>query len=133
MNLKRYVLASLAVFAFIFVFEWVFHGNLLSDFYAQSPNLWRAKEDCVMPAMFLGQLLFPFVFTFIFIKGFENKGIGEGIRYGTLIWLLFIPNNLIFYAVMPLSFTLVGLWVLGSLIEMVISGAIVATIYRPKA
>ena len=132
MNVKRYVLASLAVFAFIFIFEWMFHGNLLSDFYAQSQHLWRAKEDVVMPAMFLGQFMFPFIFTFIFLKGYDNKGIGEGIRYGILIWLLFIPNNLIFYAVMPLSFTLVGLWILGGLIEMVIAGAIAATIYRPK-
>jgi len=130
MNNKRYVLASLMVFVFIFVFEWFFHGVLLHDLYTQTQNLWRAKEDVIMPAMFLGQLTFPFIFTFIFIKGYENKGIGEGIRYGILIGLLFIPSNLIYYAVMPLPFVLVGLWILGGLIEMILAGAIVSIIYR---
>lgn len=130
MNVKRYFLASLAVFVFIFIFEWVFHGNFLQDFYAQSPNLWRAKEDYVFPVMLLAQLMFPLVFTFIFTKGYENKGIGEGVRYGILIGLLFIPTNLIFFAVQPLPWALVVLWSIGGLIEMMLAGAITAAIYR---
>lgn len=130
MNVKRYFLASLAVFVFIFIFESVFHGNFLQDFYAQSPDLWRAKEDYQFPFMLLAQVMFPLVFTFIFTKGYENKGVGEGIRFGMLIGLLFVPTNLIFYAVQPLPFALVVLWSIGGLIEMMVAGAIAATVYR---
>ncbi len=47
-----------------------------------------------------------------------------------LIGLLFIPTNLIFYAVQPLPFALVVLWSVGGLIEMMLAGAIAAVIYR---
>lgn len=132
MNNRRFFLASVSIFAFMFAFEWVFHGNLLADFYARTASLWRPKGECILPSMLLGQFMFPFVFSYIFLKGYENKGMGEGIRYGALIWLLFVPSNLIYYAVMPLPFELVLLWLLGSIIEMVLAGAILATIYRPS-
>lgn len=130
MNTKRYVMASLAGFAFIFIYEWLFHGMLLEPLYTATVNLWRSKEECKWIAMLAGQMIFPLMFTYIFTKGYENKGIPEGIRYGVLIGLLFLPSNLIFYAVMPLPSVLAAAWILGGIIEMAVLGAIVAGIYK---
>lgn len=130
MNSKRYFLASFAVFVFIFIFEWVFHGMALKGLYEATASLWRPKEECVTWAMFVAQVMFAFVFTFIFTKGYEGKGIGEGTRYGILIGLLMIPTNLIWYAVAPLPFELVVYWSIGGIIELVLCGAIAATVYK---
>ena len=130
MNKQRYLLASLAVFVFVFVFEWVFHGSFLKGIYEQTAHLWRPKTDCHMPVIIAAQLMFSFIFGFIFLKGYENKGIMEGVRYGVLIGLLAIPANLISYAVMPLPIDLVVLWCTGGLIELILAGAILAAVYK---
>jgi len=79
----------------------------------------------------LGQLVISVMFCFIFLKGYENKGVMEGVRYGGLISLLFIGPNLIFYAVQPLPLNLIVYWSIGGLIEVMIAGAILALIYQP--
>ena len=131
MNKTRYLGASLAVFVFIFIYEWAFHGNFLKGMYMQTQHLWRPPNECVWPAMLGGQIFFSFMFTLIFLKGYENKGMGEGLRYGVLIGLLFIPTNLIFYAVQPLPYALVAAWCVGGMLEMILAGMIAATVYRP--
>ncbi len=79
----------------------------------------------------IGQLWFAVLFCFLFVKCYEDKGFGEGIRYGLLIGLLCIGANLIFYPVQPLPAKLVVNWSIGGLIEMIIAGVIVAILYRP--
>ena len=130
MNKQRYLLASLAVLVFVFIYEWSFHGGLLKGIYEQTAHLWRSKNDCHMPVIIAAQLIFSFVFSFIFLKGYENKGIMEGVRYGALIGLLAIPSNLVYYAVMPLPVQLVVLWCVGGLVEMILAGAILAAVYK---
>ncbi|MCR4337128.1 MAG: hypothetical protein NUV91_04905 [Candidatus Omnitrophica bacterium] len=127
---KRYFVSSLFVFLFITVFEWIFHGIFLKDLYVQTSYLWRPEDQFIMPAMLLGQFSFAFIFSFIFVKGYENKGMIEGIRYGLLIGLLFIPSQLVMYAVQPLPANLVILWSVGGLVELAIAGAILAATYR---
>ena len=131
MNIKRFAASAAAVFSFIFVFEWLFHGVLLQATYDRTAYLWRPKAECVFPAMLAGQLLLAVFFSYIFTRGYENKGIAEGTRYGFLIGLLFVPNNLIFYAVQPLPLDLVIKWIIGGMIEMTAAGAVLAAVYRP--
>jgi len=130
MNKLRYGLASLAVFIFVAVFEGIFHGKFLVGIYAQTAELWRPAGEMNTPVIVFAQLMFSFVFGFIFTKGYENKGIMEGVRYGILIGLLAIPCHLVSYAVQPLPIQLAILWSVGGLIEMILAGAILAAVYR---
>lgn len=130
MNLRKYVLAVLAVFGFIFVFDMIFHGIFLADFYEQTQSLWRPKGEYVMPMMIFGQMLFALMFVLIFTFGYQKQGMIEGVRYGALIGLLLIPNSLILYAVQPLPEVLAALWVIGAMVEMILAGAIAASVYR---
>ncbi len=134
MNTKRFIPSIIAVFTFVFIYEWILHGYLLAGLYESTPSLWRAKTE--MPAymnwLMLGQLVFTIMFCYIFLKGYENKGLMEGVRYGILIGLLFIGPDMIFYAVQPLPANLVVYWCIGGLIEMIIAGVILASIYKPS-
>lgn len=133
MNMNRFVPAIIAVFTFVFIYEWILHGYLLAGLYESIPALWRTKTE--MPGymlwLMLGQLVFTIMFCYIFLKGYENKGLMEGVRYGILIGLLFIGPNLIFYAVQPLPVSLVVYWCIGGLVETIIAGVILASIYKP--
>lgn len=135
MNVQRFIFASAVVFVFIAIYEWVFHGILLHDMYTQTASLWRTEAE--MQSKFhwllLGQLFLAIMFCFIFTKGYENKGLAEGLRYGILIGLLFIGNNLIMYAVQPFPTKLVISWIVGGIVEGAIAGLILAAVYRPVA
>ncbi len=134
MNWKRFVIACLAVFGLFFLYDWLFHGILLAPSYAETPALWRPKETMMqyMPYMNAGQFFFVVMFCYIFTKGYEGRGIGEGLRYGLLIGLLLATHNLIWYAVQPLSGKLVAAWAVGNTLEAILGGGLLAAIYRAK-
>ena len=135
MNTRRFVPAIIAVFIFIFLYEWVLHGYLLAGIYESTPTLWRPKAEmnnyCIW--LTLGQLLFSVMFCYIFLKGYENKGVMEGVRYGILIGILAMSPNLIFYAVQPLPANLVIYWCIGGMVEAIIAGVVLAAIYKPAS
>ncbi len=134
MNTKRFVLASGSVFLFIFTYEWIFHSVVLKEVYQQTANLWRPESDMKFYFIWLtlGQFLFSMIFSLFFLRGYENKGLMEGVKYGAMMGVFFCAPNLIWYAVQPLPGSLVAQWCLGGLIEITLAGAILASIYRPN-
>ena len=134
MNTKRYLLGSLVVFVFIFVYEFLLDGLLLGEQYARLTGMVRPDEESMrlFPFMLLGMLLLAFFFCYIFVKGREGTGIGEGVRFGFLIGVGFgVSASLIHYAVQPWPGSVVLTWVVGMPIEMMIAGVLIATIYKP--
>ena len=69
-------------------------------------------------------------FSLFFLRGYENAGLAEGIKYGAMMGVFFCAPNLIFYAVQPLPGILVAQWCFGGLIEITLAGAILASVYR---
>lgn len=131
MNIKRFVIASIAVFIVIQAIDWLVHGVLLSRWYAEFKNVWRADMMDLMWVMVLGALFFSFMFVFIFTKGYEGKGIMEGARYGLLIGLLmYISGMLGQYAMYPIPLGMALIWIAYGVVEMVIAGMAAAAIYR---
>ena len=132
MNTKRLVISSIAVFIFIFIFEWLFHGMILADAYQATAQLWRTEADMQSHFywMLLGQLLFAVMFCFIFTKGYQQKGLAEGARYGFYMALFISTTTLVMYAVTPYPGTLVTAWIIGGIVELVLAGMILAAIYR---
>ena len=131
MNIKRFMIASIAVFIVIQAIDWLVHGVLLSRWYAEFKNVWRADMMDLMWVMVLGALFFSFMFVFIFTKGYEGKGIMEGARYGLLIGLLmYVSGMLGQYAMYPIPLGMALIWIAYGIVEMVIAGMAAAAIYR---
>ncbi|MBI4212159.1 MAG: hypothetical protein HY540_05920 [Deltaproteobacteria bacterium] len=132
MNGKRFWLSVVAVFVVIHLLEYVLHQILLMDVYMATAHLWRPEADMAknLPMIFAAQIFLSFMFCFIFTKGYENRGVSEGIRYGFLIALLMIPTNVIMYAVQPMPMSLPIIWSLWGILEGVIAGAVLAKVYR---
>lgn len=131
LNVKKYALASIAALVFIMGFDYVVHGVLLKGTYEATQHLWRKEADMVCWAMIGGKVLLAFTTAFVFTRGYEGKGIGEGVRFGLLIGLLFAPGHLIMYAVQPLPAQLVGTWIVAGIAEMVGIGIVLSKLYRP--
>jgi hypothetical protein len=135
MNVQRYFIGSIVVFVFIFLAEWVFHGLIMDGFYDEAQHLLRPETDgggCMI-WMIIGFLLMAFGFCFIFTKGYENKGIGEGIRFGLYVAIAFsVSTSLIGFSVYPYPASWVIGWIIGEPIIAIISGIIIAAIYKPR-
>lgn len=135
MNTKRWALASLAAVAVVFVLESVIHGFLLADLYQQTASVWRPQAEMqgLMWLMWVGYLIFAPVFVLIYAKGYEtNKGgVGQGVRYGLIIGILLsAPQNLVWYAVLPIPGILAFYWFAAGLVESIAAGAAVGLIYK---
>lgn len=135
MNAKKFIIASIAVFIFIFIFELLFHGMYLKSTYEQTASLWRPEAEMkdFMVWLTLGQIIFSIGFVALFTKAFKRGGIVEGIVYGLLLAIIFVGNLLIWYAVAPYPTSLLINWIVGTVIEMILAGIIVAFIYQSKA
>ena len=88
MNIKRFCFAVLAVFGFVFLFEFLVHGMLLKGLYEETASLWRPQEDYNMMHMVLMQIAFSATAVFFFTRHYENKGVGEGVRFGAYLGLV---------------------------------------------
>ena len=135
MNVPRYILGSVIVFVYIFLAEYLFHSLIMKDWYEQAAHLLRSTAEGSGYAnwMIIGFLILSFGFCFIFVKGYENKGIGEGFRFGLYVGLTFsVSASMINYAVFPLPFSWLVGWLVGYPIIMIIAGILIAAIYRPK-
>jgi hypothetical protein len=132
MNLKKFFIAFIAAFVFVFVYEWVFHGIILKDSYAQMSALMRPQAEVNFPLLIVGQLVGAFFFTMIFVRGFgSGGGVAGGFRYGVLLGLFLCGGIIISYAVQPLTSTIAIAWCIGGIIELAIAGAIVGALYKP--
>lgn len=133
LNLKRYVMSAIVVFVFVFLYEWLFHGMLMGGMYAETAELWRSQADMQSKFhwMLIGQALFALTVSYIFTRGYEGRGLMEGVRFGILITLFTAGPQLVMYAVAPHPGEMVIYWMLGALLELVLIGMILSTLYKP--
>ena len=131
--MKRFILAFVAAYIFIFFWGWLLNGVLLKDIYAQTPNLWRTQSE--MMSLFhwiiIGQALIVFSFVMIYASGFAGGGVIAGIRLGILLEIAAIGMRLGMSAVQPVPGKLIFYGSVSGLIEMIIVGAMVGVIYKP--
>src|ERR1700751_1643804 len=131
--MKRFIIAFIAAYIFLFVWGWLLNGVLLKDIYAQTPNLWRAQSEMLgfFHWILIGQALIVFAFVMIYASGFAVGGVMAGIQLGILLEIAAIGMRMGVYAVQPFPGKLLVYVSIGGLIEMIITGAIVGAIYKP--
>ncbi|HEY4612626.1 MAG TPA: hypothetical protein VII11_06555 [Bacteroidota bacterium] len=135
MNKKVWV-GTIVVFLLYFVLAFVVHGVLLKDEYATMSNLFRPESEVnsLMWIFVVTDAFFAFFFTLIFSKGYENKGIAEGVRYGLYVGLMMkLPAIYGVYAVMPMSYRLTMQSFLYEVVMVILCGVALALVFKPKA
>ena len=128
---KKTIFGFIAVAIFVGVFEWIVHGNMLSNMYMATADAWRpyAEMDKYCQWGFLAMLIFSFMFVRIFECNYENKGLGEGYRYGLLVGLLMSGPVIGSYTYLPIPMIIVFAWVLTIIIKCIVSGLLVAKVF----
>ncbi len=138
MNTKKFVLAFILVFVLVEITNYIIHMAILGPVYASDEVkvLFRPQEEMMgkMWIMYILDLVWCFFFVFFFVKGYENKGIFEGLRFGLYIALFFYLVSVYGqYTVYPIPYYLALQWFLYGLAQALILGAAAALVYKPKA
>ena len=131
--MKKLLIGFVAVFITLEVLDAVIHGVILMSTYMAMQNVWRTDMMAKMWVLHVVKLLTAFFFTVIFSKGYENKGIMEGVRYGFYMGAIIAAGFALgSYASFPIPHMLAIHWFLFTLAEYIIAGVVVALIYGRK-
>jgi len=132
MNTKRFIAASVTLFVFIYIYESVVHGVLLSPLYQETSNIWRSYNEMMafMPFNITKIALISFWITFFFASLFKERGRKKGILFGMYVGVLVGIQSTGAYFYLPISFTLAMLWFAVNFVEYTVGGLIIGSIYR---
>ena len=134
MNWKRFFAASAAVYVAIQAIDFVANAVFMKSDNEAIRGLWRTDLSSRMWWMYVFGALVALMFTYIFVKGREGKGLAEGVRFGIIIWLFMtLPMNVSMWVMLPIGWPIILRWILFGLLEMLIAGILVAAIYKPAA
>ncbi|TMP89903.1 MAG: hypothetical protein E6L07_15310 [Verrucomicrobia bacterium] len=106
MDWKKFFIAFVAAFGFIFLFGFLWYGKLMHGAHQEVPTLWRTEAD-------FGNHFSTLVFGHIVMAFFL-----------TLVCARFVPGG------GPGACATRG-WIVGDLIQFAIAGAIIGAIYKP--
>ncbi len=136
MNTKRLLMSFVATYIVYQILGYLVHEVWLADTYESLAAVWRpaAEMDAKMWVFFVTSAFFCFFFCYIFARGYENRGLGEGIRYGVIITLFYtLPVAYDSYVIYPIPYSLVLQWLFSGLVVSVILGIVAAMVYKPRA
>jgi len=134
MNVKRFVLACVAVYVVYQILSFVIHQVFLGDTYVALASVWRPEAEMMskMWIMYLTSAVWTVLFCYIFTRGYEGKGVMEGARYGLIMGLLLgVPYSYDSHVIYPLPLCLAHRWLIASLVVGIICGLLLALIYKP--
>lgn len=127
---RKVLIGFIVAFVVLEILSYIVNGLILMSQYEALKDVWRQDMDSKMYIFHLTNLVFAFMFAFIFSKGYEGKGIGEGVRYGFYIGVMvWIPAAYNTYASFALPYGLIWKWWVLGIIQTVIAGIAVAAVF----
>ena len=132
MNWKKFFIAFIAAFVFLFFFGFVWYGMLMQGAHHEVPTLLRPEADfkSYFPWLVLGHLVMAFFFTILCVRFVPAGGAFATAILGLLLGLVYAGPHLISFAVQPLTTKILGGWILGAIIQFTIAGAIIGGLYK---
>ena len=139
-SLRKVLLAGLVITVVSSVWGMLTCGWLFNWVYFLEPmEIWKDInfQDPVFNSVFYGgvfvlNFLFAWVFALVY-HGIPGEKIGKGIWYGFLVWLIgILPGMFSLYVWTNMAVVVVIYWIANLLIERIIAGIIVASIYKPR-
>ena len=131
-NSLRYTAGGFAIFLIFQVCDYIIHNFLLWDQFAALTSIWRPDLMSHMWIMYAGSFVFSYLMMYIFIKGFEDRGVMEGVRFGLLFGTVTAGMAALYqYILYPVPFLLVIQWFGYQLIKFILGGIAAGWIYKP--
>lgn len=129
---KKFWMAFIAVFVTGVILNMIIYGLALGSAFSSLPA-WRPDMKSLQWIYIVITLVGSFFFTLIFSKGYEGKGIAEGIRYGlyTGIWLS-IGMAYGTYGMVEVPYALTLEWFVLGVLSYIVMGIVASLVYGKK-
>jgi len=136
MKNKTFWIGLIVVFIVMQGLGYVIHEVLMGDTYEKLASIFRPEAEMMdmMWMMMVSGAVMMFMFCYIFTRGYEGKGIMEGVRFGFLIGLLMAgPMAIDPHVIYPVPADVATIWLISSVMSLIIAGAVFAAIYKPDS
>ena len=132
MDWKKFFIAFVAAFGFIFLFGFLWYGKLMHGAHQEVPALWRTEADFGnhFSTLVFGHIVMAFFLTLICARFVPAGGPGACATLAILVALIYAGADLITFAVQPLTTKILCGWIVGDLIQFAIAGALIGAIYK---
>ena len=134
MKNKTFWIGFVAVFVVMQGLGYVIHEVMMGDTYERLASIFRpeAEIDDMMWMMMVSGTVTIFMFCYIFTRGYEGKGIMEGVRFGALIGFLMAgPIAIDPHVIYPVPAEVASIWLISGIATLMVAGAVFAAIYKP--
>ena len=131
---KKFWIGFVVVFVAMEIMMFLIHGVLLKSAYEATQSLWRPDMMSLMWIYHVLALIGAFFLTLVFSKGYEGKGLAEGVRYGLYIGI-WMSAGMAYgsYAMINIPYSLALQWFLYGVIEYVIYGVLLSVVFGKQA
>ena len=126
-SLKGFLLPTIVVFGVIFIFELLFHGNLMRPHYLATASLWRGPEE--IESLFHISLIRTIIASSIIVilyncicKVNDASCCVSGTKFGLLIGLLLGIWDFGAYSYLPIPMEIALSWLLGNIVMGMLIG-----------
>lgn len=132
MNTQKYMIASIGAAVWIFVYGYVVYALLLADYFAgiTVAGLMRPEAEQMLVPIALGCLIQGFGLGLIFTKGYENRGLGEGVRFGLFITFFLAGMYVLMYGIAPYTVQGVISYIVADGIMYIGAGVVLSLLYK---
>ena len=134
MKNKTFWIGMVVVYVVMQVLGYVIHEVMMGDTYKKLASIFRPQNEMMdmMWMMMVSGAVMIFMFCYIFTKGYEGKGIMEGVRFGALVGLMMAgPMAIDPHVIYPVPADVASIWLISGVGSLVVAGAIFAAIYKP--
>ena len=132
MDMKKFLIASIAAFIFVFLYEFLVHGILMASQYQQTMSVWRPQAEANMGIMLLSQFLFAAAVAFFYPIVGPDTDCKKAIPFGVGLGLVLAMPAIATHNYLPIPLTLSLLWAVIAFIKALGSSFIVSKIYNWK-
>lgn len=131
---KKIWIGAIVVFVIVAACDFLLNGVLLTKEYESIQSMMRPMAEMKMWIFFVGYAFTAFFFTLIFSKGYEGKGVMEGVRYGTYVALMVsLPAAYGMYGSMPVPYSLALKWFLVGWVQFMLCGIALTYVFKMKS
>ena len=128
---RRIWIGFLVVFLATQIFEGLINFYVLDPTYSQWSHLWRPIAEVKFWMLPFTGMFFSFFFVYIFSKGYEGRGLAEGIRYGFYIAMMVsLPHAYGTYALMQIPYSVALQWLVYNSLEYILAGLLLAIVFK---
>ena len=130
MNMKRFPLAAIGAFIFVFLYELFVHGFLMMGLYEETASVWRPQEESNMVVMFLSQFLFGAALAFFYPIVGSDTECKKAIPFGIGLGLVMAMPQIATYCYLPIPLMISLLWALIAFVKALGATYVVSKIYN---